>query len=335
MVLFAVALLLAGCGGASAPERAAVPGVAPPPSQGAAKPLVTRIAGTNRSAQQVATAALAAPDAAGPTPEVQPLPRRAFARPIAMWRAQGVQQARATAAAVARLRADLAAGDRAAAQREWTAADAHFIRIGAAYGALGALGEAIAGQPGQLPGGVHDPHFTGLHRIERGLWTRAPLGGLVAPARGLAADVARLPRRIRRMSVRPLDIATRAHEILEDAQRDDLDGGAEPWSGGGLRATAAALAATRALIEDLRPIMQGRGEALEPVQWDLGLVARDLAALRRRHGGTLPRLDALARAERERVNGHVGALLEALAAVPGVLETRLPPAIPGIPRGGA
>ena len=38
-------------------------------------------------------------------------------------------------------------------------------------------------------------------------------------------------------SITPLEYATRAHEILEDAQRDLLSGADVPWSGEGVLAT--------------------------------------------------------------------------------------------------
>ena len=45
----------------------------------------------------------------------------------------------------------------------------------------------------------------------------------------------RLRAAVRTVEITPLDYATRAHEILEDAQRDMLSGVDAPWSGAGLR----------------------------------------------------------------------------------------------------
>jgi iron uptake system EfeUOB component EfeO/EfeM len=330
--LAAIALFLAaaaaGCGGAK-PAASTGPSIAP--GAGASRPTLTRVAGTDRSAQDVATAASGAPGAFGPRSELSPLSPRVFRRPIARWRLYAAGQAAAMHADAAALAAALEAGDRAAARTAWASAYDHFVRIGAAYGALGGLGEAIGGMPGRLSGGVGDPRFTGLHRIEHGLWRGAPASALAAPARRLMADTVRLERRVRTMPVDPLDYVTRAHEILEDAERDQLSGAEAPWSGAGLRTTADALAATRVVLGTLRPLLRGRGDALTPVQAQLDALSGELAQIRRAHAGALPVLDALRRPERERVDGRVGAALEALAAVPGALETQLPPVVPPIP----
>jgi iron uptake system component EfeO len=323
------ALALAACGASEPPPRHAGPSVAPV-TAGADGVLVRRVAGTDRSPQDVATAALAAPDRSGPRSEVQPLPRHALRRPIARWRAAAVAHARRMARAVSALRAAIAAGDRAAARRAWRDADRRWVRIGAAYGALGRLSTAIAGRPGRLPRGVRDPRFTGLHRVERGLWTAVPLASATAPAARLARDVARLPRRLRRLPVSASDYATRAHEILEDALRDQLSGREAPWSGAGLQSTGAAFTTTRWVIGTLRPVLRGRGDALPVVASGLRAMGGELRAVRVAHGGRLPALRRLSRTERERVQGRLGALLEALAAVPGALETAPTPAIPSL-----
>jgi iron uptake system component EfeO len=327
VLLVLASVALAACGGSEPPARHAGPSVAPD-AAGARGVLIRHVAGTDRSAQDVATAALAAPDRSGPRSEVQPLPRHALRRPIARWRTAAVAYARRMARAVSALRGAIVAGDRAAARRAWRDAYREWVRIGAAYGALGRLGTAIGGTPGRLPRGVRDPRFTGLHRVEHGLWTAAPLPSVAAPAARLARDVARLPRTLRRLPVTAPDYATRAHEILEDALRDQLSGREAPWSGAGLQTTAAAFAATRWVIGTLRPALRGRGDALPVVASQLRAMGGELRAVRTAHAGRLPALRRLSRAERERVQGRLGALLEALAAIPGALETRATPAIP-------
>jgi high-affinity iron transporter len=107
---------------------------------------------------------------------------------------------------------------------------------------------------------------------------------------------------------------------------------AAPWSGAGLIATAAAVDATDVVLGTLRPLLMGRGETLEPVETRMGELHAVLRALRRAHGGALPALPSLGRAERARLGGALGAALEALAGVPGDLETTLPPDVPAIPK---
>ena len=268
--------------------------------------------------------------APGPGSELRPLRSAAFRRPVSEYRAYAERQARGVVAATRRLRADIAAGDRAAAKRDWFAAYGRYLRLGAAYGALGDLDRAIDGNPGSLPRGVHDRRFTGLHRVEYGLWTGAPLSSLAGPARVLAADAERLAPRLRTMAIDPLTYATRAHEILEDAQRDMLSGVDAPWSGAGLRATAASLAATEEVVGTLRPLLGGRGSSYGPLEVEAAALRRALAGVRRAHGGSWPREESMTRAERERVDGALGSLLETLAAVPGELETEKARALPTI-----
>jgi Imelysin len=328
-------LALAGCGSSSGPtsgEGDTSTTAVVPDRKPAQRPdlRVTKVSGTNMSPAEAAKFGNNEGPAPGPGSELRPLRPAAFHRPVAEYRTYAEGQARAMAAAVARLQAAIAAGDRAAAERAWFAAYDRYLRLGAAYGALGNLDRAIDGNPGALPGGVHDPHFTGLHRVEYGLWTGAPVRSLTRPARVLAADVARLGPTMAQMKIDPLTYATRAHEILEDAQRDMLSGVDAPWSGAGLRATVASLAATEAVIDTLRPLLGGRGSSYGPIDVEAAALRRALASVRRDHDGAWPREEAMTQAEHERVDGALGSLLETLAEVPGELETEPARAIPTI-----
>jgi hypothetical protein len=291
-----------------------------------------RVAGTPLSAQQVAEDAIE--NTVGPNgqrPDLVPLPVSAFNAPVARYRRYAVGEAGAMERSALTLERALRHGDRAAAQRAWTAAFDRYMLIGAAYGALGDLDDAIDGLPGGKPGGTHDPRFSGLHRIELGLWTGARPATLVPWAHRLAADVRRLPHALGKGEITPLDYATRAHEILEDAQRDQLSGEASPWSGAGVRAVADDLSATRVVIATLHPVLAGRGDVLQQVNSRLLQLSRRLAGIRRARGGDYPALGALTTREREGLGGSLGGALEALSGVPGALETQLPPVIPSIP----
>ncbi len=56
------------------------------------------------------------------------------------------------------------------ARAAWLPAQLTWERVGAAYGSFGDLASAIDGGPDGLPDGVNDPAFTGLRRVEYGLW---------------------------------------------------------------------------------------------------------------------------------------------------------------------
>ncbi|WP_028058782.1 EfeM/EfeO family lipoprotein [Candidatus Solirubrobacter pratensis] len=270
--------------------------------------------GTDESPQQVAREAVE--NSTGPDgtvlPDLHPIPAKAFRAPVARYREYAVVQARAMDAAATSLRSAVARGDRTAARTAFGTTFDHWLLAGAAYGALGSLDATITGS---------------LDALEAGLWSRRPVGSLRAPAGALAGAGRRLPAAVRRAELTPLDFATRAHEILEDVQRDRLGDRL------GVRATADSLAATRAVIGDLEGLLRARGDVLAQVQSGLGQLSSTLAAIRRRHAGWPPP-QRLTRAEHERLTGRLGATLEALAGVPGDLETTYPPAIPKLAGGG-
>ncbi len=264
----------------------------------------------------------------------------AFVQPIARYRAYAGAQLTAMQVPIANLQRALAANDRPAAEAAWSAAFARYLRLGAVYlaGELATLNAQIDGTPGGLPGGVADPRFAGLHEIEYGLWTGRSPASLTAEAAALSHAVGRLRVALPHVSITPLEYATRAHEILEDAQRDLLSGTDVPWSGEGVTGTAAGLAATEEVLATLHPflISEDGTENGEPpigpaIETELAQLRRTLSALARTHGGRLPTNAQLTGAEAERLDGALGGALEALSTVPGELESEpvLPtPAIP-------
>jgi iron uptake system EfeUOB component EfeO/EfeM len=281
---------------------------------------VTEVTGSRHSPQFEAMLAEERTRNPGRGGDLEPLDPARFERPVAEYRDYSAGQAEQMKRAVGRLRAALAAADVAAAKRAWLDAYDHYLRLGAAYGALGKLDEEIDGNPGRLPGGTHSPEFTGLHRIEIGLWTGEAPARLIAPAAYLAAKVERLQTTVRTIRIDPLTYATRAHEILEDAQRDMLSGVDAPWSGAGLRATFDSLAATEFVVGTLQPLLDGRDSTVEPVETEEARFRKTLEGVRKEHGGQWPTLEAMTPAQHARVDGGLGSLLERLSAVPAALE---------------
>lgn len=90
---------------------------------------------------------------------------------------------------VGAVRADLVRGDLAAARRDWLPAQLSWERVGASYDSFGDAGVAVDGLPDGLPGGVHDKDFTGLHRLEYGLWHGQSAAQLLPVVTTLATDV--------------------------------------------------------------------------------------------------------------------------------------------------
>jgi hypothetical protein len=263
--------------------------------------------------------------------DLSPLPARAFAGPVAAYKSYAERWTAIAEHEANVLHAALASGTRSGAQVAWRATWSAYLHLGAVYGLFGNLNQAIDGMPaGLLSGGTADPHFTGLHRIEMGLWTDARPQSLVRFATTLAAELKRLRGILPSVEIDPLEYATRAHEILEDAQRDLLSGTHVPWSGEGVLGTAAGLAATREVVHTLEPLLQGRENTEADVRDELLLLDSAIARVHRNHHGW-PTLTQLTMRERELLNGTLAGALEALELLPGTLETTTAPPIPKIP----
>jgi hypothetical protein len=308
---FQLALHHGGDGGGSGVADIVGGGAAPAATSSAGAQ--AHVYGTGQDAQGVAAQAAGATGAA-----MAPLAPAVFRRPIAEYRAYARATAGTLAARAAALEGALRRDGAGDARGAWARADSSWRRVGAAYGALGALGDAVGGD---------------LARVERGLF---PARGaavrparLVAPAHRLRADVARLRAVLPTSEITPLDYATRAHEILEDVQRDDF--GASVPSDSGVRATADGVAATRVVLGTLAAILAGRGDALAASRAGLDRLSATLAAIRRAHHGAYPPVAALSRAEHEHLLGELGAALQGLSGIPDELETVLPPRPARIP----
>ena len=117
--------------------------------------------------------------------------------------------------------------------RAWESTWSDYLHLGAVYltGEAATLNQAIDGTPGGLPGAPPIRGFTGLHRIEMGLWSGASLHSLIGYDSRLEGDLERLRGVVAHVQITPLEYATRSHEIVEDAQRDLLSGMDVPWSG--------------------------------------------------------------------------------------------------------
>jgi high-affinity iron transporter len=223
-------------------------------------------------------------------------------------------------AQVSTLRADLASDNTPAAQRDWMGAQLTWEQVGAAYDSFGDLGDAIDGLPQAQQGGVTDPGFTGLHRIEYGLWHNQSGAQLVPIADQLKSDITTLQSKLPQITVDPTDMPVRAHEILEDALRDHLNGLTDEGSGAAYPETYADVQGTRVVLGMLAPLITVRDPHLLPtVDAQLDTLQRALLATQSPSGTWQP-VDAVPRPAHERVDAAVGAVLENLSLIPDLLE---------------
>jgi len=168
---------------------------------------------------------------------------------------------------------------------------------------------------------VRDPAFTGLHRLEYGLWHGQSAAALTPVAATLARDVAKVRRHLDSADLAgdPTNLPIRTHEIAEDALRDHLSGMDDEGSGSAYAMTSADLTVTRTLLGYEKPLLAARAPGLvTTADAQIGAVQRALGAAK--SGGKWRSPSATPLAARQRVTGALGALLETLDSVPTLLE---------------
>jgi high-affinity iron transporter len=228
---------------------------------------------------------------------------------------------------VSRIRADLAAGDLAAARQDWLTAQMDWERVGASYDSFGAAGLAVDGLPGGLPLGVNDPGFTGLHRLEYGLYHGQSAAELLPVVAKLSTDITTVRQQLAvspNLAGDPTNLPVRAHEILEDALRDHLSGIDNEGAGAAYPETYADTQVTATILGELQPLITSREPKLMRVL-RTQLAALQAALLATRSGGQWVPAGQVPLAAGEQVDSAIGALLQNLATVPDLLQVPLSP----------
>ncbi len=220
---------------------------------------------------------------------------------------------------VNQIKTDLTANNVPAARADWLAAQLTWEQVGAAYGSFGDLGDAIDGLPQALPQGVDDPGFTGLHRIEYGLWHGQGAAQLLTVADQLSSDITTLQGKLPQITVDPTDMPVRAHEILEDALRDHLTGMTDEGAGAAYAETYADVQGTQVVLGMLQNQIDARRPGLLTTV-DGQLAALSQALLGTQAGGQWQSLTATPLAARQKVDAAIGAVLENLSIIPDILE---------------
>ncbi len=270
---------------------------------------------TSATVQVIGRSSQAAPAA------VKPVSVQELTGPNRKYEAYAAGDLRTLAAAVATIRADLRGGNMSAARTDWLAAQLDWEMAGASYDSFGDDGLAVDGLPGGLVNGVNDKAFTGLHRLEYGLWHGQSAASLVPVAGALAGDVATVQKNLTSgdLAGDPTNLPIRAHEILEDALRDHLSGLDDQGSGAAFPETYADLKVTRVVLGELAPLIDARApRLLSTAQARMNTLQQALLATREH--GRWTTLSAASLSARQHVDGAIGALLETLSSVPDLLE---------------
>ena len=222
---------------------------------------------------------------------------------------------------VARIQADLKGGNLGAARSDWVPAMLTWEQVGEEpYGSFGNFGVEIAAGPQGFEQGVNDPDFTGLHRLEYGLWHGQKASVLIPVTSTLAKYVAGLRSQLTKLSTDPTSLPVRAHEILEDALRDHLTGQLDQGSGADYAETLADVQVDRVVLGEIAGLLTTRAPHLLPAVYS-ELDTLQQALLATRVNGQWVSINAVTLTQRQDVDAAIGAVLENTSLIPDLLET--------------
>jgi high-affinity iron transporter len=264
---------------------------------------------------------------------VQPTPVEGPAGPMYMMPVYSTQMAPEVAAYRAYVTAELvlesnqvkllgtavAGGQMAAARAAWLTAHLTWHRIGGAYDAFGDLGLAIDGTAARLQTGLASPQFTGFHKVELDLWPNDDLAAAAVDTVTLLSDVNELAATFPHESLPATELPLRTHEILEDALRDELSGSDDYGSGTDMASVEADVDGTRELLSLLAPLLAPRAPRLEATV-GAQLTTLDAALATTQVNGHWVAVTEVPLAQREQVDGDIGAALETLDLAPELLQ---------------
>ena len=254
------------------------------------------------------------------TPAILPVTRNdllAPARQYHDWVGAGLNTLASQADGLA---ADVRTGNLGAARTAWLTAHLTYQRLGAAYDAFGDFGDEIDGVP-DSQAGVHDPGWTGFHRLEYGLWHGQSAGQLSGVANKLVTDIHGLRASWPEEQIDLIDMGLRTHEILENALQFQLSGHDDYGSGTTLATTQANIDGTRELLSILHPLLAPRYAGLPAVDSWLDRL-QSLIGKERRPNGTWVPVSALSTSQREQIDAACSQALEVLAPIAAITEPR-------------
>ncbi|EST35989.1 iron uptake transporter permease EfeU [Streptomyces roseochromogenus] len=257
----------------------------------------------------------------GAAKPVVPVSEQDLAAPLKAYKAYVNQGLTALVGQTRALADDIQGNHLDQARTDWLTAHRTYSSLGAAYGTFEDFDKKINGRADGLPDGVQDKDFAGFHRIEYGLWHGQSAKDLTGPAQQLVTDATGLQKAFPGQDFDPGDLPLRAHEILENTLQFELTGDTDEGSGTNLATAEANLAGTRELLTVLKPLLTTRAPRVLPtVDADIARVQKLLDAAH--DGDRWTGVDQLAPADRQRLNGATGQLLEDLAPIPDLLEIR-------------
>ena len=167
-----------------------------------------------------------------------------------------------------------------------------------------------------------DPHFTGFHALEYGLWAQGTIDGasvnLVALADRLDADIATLITKVRALTIQPQVMTNGAAALIEEAARTKITGEEERYSHTDLVTFDANVRGSQQVFELVEPMLRNVDPALtDAITSAFAAVNASIDPYRTTEG--FATYDQVSETDRNRFKTTMAVLSEALARVTGSL----------------
>jgi iron uptake system component EfeO len=241
-----------------------------------------------------------------------------FVGPLAEYKVFLVLQSNALAQGVAVLADAIKGGDLTKARSLYANAVAPYRRIEPVAKRFADLDSAIDANAEYFEQREKDPAFTGLHRIEYGLFSQNSLDGLAPVADRLVADVATLQRRLHDLKLTPSLLADSPAKLVAAMADTEVPAGAENYAHTDLAGFDANLVGVGKMVSLLRPVASVAAPALS-TEIDQQLAAANKALAGLKVGGSYPAYENVSAADR----AALATKLQALAASLGKLDSAL------------
>lgn len=216
----------------------------------------------------------------------------AFIGPLAEYQVYLAMQANAFLRAASALDEAIRANDLERARILYVEARAPYSRIEPVAGRVSDLDNKIDPLPDYLAGRVQDPAFTGLHRLEYGLFSQNTTDGLASVSDKLVLDAGALKDRLRKLKLAPDDIGMGASRLAASLASTRIPAGEDRYSGTDLADIAANLEGIGKAASLLKPVADGAApEAMGAVDSALTAANGELDGLRQ--AGAFPAYSAV------------------------------------------
>lgn len=223
------------------------------------------------------------------------------------------------------LESSVKGGNLALARRLWLPAHLDYEHLGATYATFGNISDEIDGVPFGLQGGVESPYFTGFLRLEYGLWHGQSASKLVPVVVALDQAVHNLVAQFPQILLPPNALAQTLQQVLENTLQYEMTGETDEGSHTNLATAWADVEAAQLVLTAITPLLdQSAPQLRAQLRQGLSAMASALASYQAPNGTWAP-LPSLSTSQREILDGQLGALLEEIAGVPGLLEPLQPP----------